>query len=211
MSQPQKIYELIPIVMEQVGAIPKKGENTFDNYKFRSIDDVYNSLQPVLAKNKVFFIPTVLESQEEKIQSSKGKVQQRVILKVQYKIYTTDGSFIECTVQGEGIDRSDKASNKALTAAFKYMLIQIFCIAVEGMDDADKESPEMDFVKGEDKSQKSISHVIRDGKYKGRNIEDIPKKELKDYVMKISSAIKKTGKETPVWFHELQQTMGEIA
>lgn len=117
MSDPKKIFGLIPKVMAEVGPIKKDGFNSFDKYKFRSVDDVYNKLQPVLSKHGVFFVPEVLESTEEKFSSQKGTSQVRIKLKVKYHIFADDGSTICSVVEGEAIDRGDKATNKALTAA----------------------------------------------------------------------------------------------
>lgn len=138
-----KIFTLIPKVMKQVGAIGKHGFNSFDKYPFRSIDDVYDRLQGPLSDNGVFFVPEVLEEKEEHIQSQKGTDMIRVKMKVRYTFFADDGSSFQTVVSGEAIDRSDKATNKALTAALKYMLIQVFCIAVKDQDDADNESPEI--------------------------------------------------------------------
>lgn len=137
----QKIYTLIPKIMGEIGAIGKNGENTYDNYKFRSVDDVYNKVQPVLVKHGVFFKPTVLESSENTVTSKSGAAQVRVKQKVEYTFYADDGSNFSTIVEGEAIDRGDKATNKAMTAALKYMLIQVFCIAIEGQNDADNSSP----------------------------------------------------------------------
>lgn len=139
----QQIYQLIPKIMQEVGAVGKGGYNAFDKYKFRSIDDIYNALQPVLAKNGVFIVPRIISSIENTIQSQAGKDQIRIKIKVEYKICAPDGSFVESIFEGEGIDRSDKATNKAAQASFKYMVSQLFCLAFEGMEDADKESPEV--------------------------------------------------------------------
>lgn len=136
-----RIFELIPKIMGEIGAIGKNGTNTYDNYKFRSIDDVYNKVQPVLAKNGVFFKPTVLESTESTVVSQKGAAQVRIKQKVEYTFYASDGSSFSTIVEGEAIDRADKATNKAMTAALKYMLIQVFCIAIDGNNDADSGSP----------------------------------------------------------------------
>lgn len=149
--------------MRDVGAIGKNGLNDFDKYKFRSIDDVYNKLQPALYKNGVFFIPQVLDSTEEKQTSQKGTQQVRIKLRVKYTIFADDGSSIETIVEGEGIDRSDKATNKALTAALKYMLIQVFCIAVEGQEDSDRETVEQGQEKAkfaDDETQKKAKDLI---------------------------------------------------
>lgn len=136
-----RIFELIPKIMGEIGAIGKNGTNTYDNYKFRSIDDVYNKVQPVLARNGVFFKPTVLESNESTVVSQKGAAQVRIKQKVEYTFYASDGSSFSTIVEGEAIDRADKATNKAMTAALKYMLIQVFCIAIDGNNDADGSSP----------------------------------------------------------------------
>lgn len=133
------IFQLIPKIMKEIGAIAKNGDNEEDDYKFQRIDDVKNKLQPILARHGVFFVPNVIESTEEKFQ----KFQVRVKIRVRYLIFAQDGSSTEATVEGEAIDDSDKATNKAMTAAFKYMLIQVFCIAIKGMDDADSTSPKI--------------------------------------------------------------------
>lgn len=176
---PQSIFVQIPKVMADVGPIGKDGYNAHDKYKFRSIDDVYNKLQPALAKHSVFFVPNVLESKEEKVTSAKGNEMLRTKIKVRYDVYSADGSKIETTVEGEAIDRGDKATNKALTAAFKYMLIQVFCIAVEGQEDADSESPEI----GKDQSDSDLgSYVPSVGKFSGQRLIDVDVFELDNYV-----------------------------
>jgi hypothetical protein len=211
-TKPIKIFTQIPLVMGDVGAIGKSGVNRDQNYKFRSIDDVYNKLQPALQKNGVFFIPQVIESKEEHGQTKSGSKNVRVKLRVKYTIYADDGSSIEAIVEGEGIDTSDKATNKALTAAFKYMLIQIFCIAVEGSVDADNEFPELQFVKENKKPSpgptKPADLTIANGKYKGKKVSAIPKEELKEYVQQIESASADAGKACPKWFLEMKKAAG---
>ena len=139
----KKIYELIPKIMNDIGSIGKDATNDFDKYKFRSIDAVYNALQPALSRNGVFIIPRVLESHETTGKTKSGGDNIRVKVKVEYEICASDGSSVKSIFEGEGIDTSDKATNKAVQAAFKYMLTQLFCIAFEGSEDSDKESPEV--------------------------------------------------------------------
>ena len=47
------------------------------------------------------------------------------------------------TVIGEGMDPGDKATNKALSIAFKYACFQLFCIPTEEMRDPDAEVHEV--------------------------------------------------------------------
>lgn len=139
----QKIYGAIIATMKDIGAIGKDQKNTFDGYKFRGIDDVYNALQPAMIKNGIFVAPTLLEMVQEDRTSRKGEQMIHTSLKVQFTFYADDGSFIETVVPGEAADRSDKSINKAMSAAFKYACFQTFCIPVAEMKDADAESPEI--------------------------------------------------------------------
>lgn len=138
-----KIFEAIANVMKDVGIVGKNSTNTYDNYKFRGIDAVMNALNPAMIKNKVFVMPTVLDSHREERTGNKGTMMMYTILTIKYTFYTDDGSSVECVVIGEAMDRSDKSTNKALSAAFKYACFQTFCIPTEEMKDADEETPEL--------------------------------------------------------------------
>lgn len=138
-----KIYKAISGVMKDIGAIGKDQENTFDKYKFRGIDDVYNALQPALIKNGVFAVPRLLEINQTDRVSKKGDQMIHTTVKVEYSFYAEDGSSVTVVVPGEAADRSDKSVNKAMSAAFKYACFQTFCIPVKEMLDADKDSPEI--------------------------------------------------------------------
>lgn len=138
------IYKAISGVIADIGAVGKDGMNIQQKYKFRSIDDVYNVLNPALAKNKVFIVPEILEERRETKQMKSGVAATFVICKIKYTFYAEDGSFIEAIVIGEGMDLGDKATNKAMAIGYKYVCFQVFCIPTEDLtDDPDKESPEL--------------------------------------------------------------------
>ena len=44
---------------------------------------------------------------------------------------------------GEGLDRGDKAINKAMSSAYKNLCFQLFCIPVEPNQDSEFESPQV--------------------------------------------------------------------
>ncbi len=49
-----------------------------------------------------------------------------------------DGSLHTVVMYGEAMDSGDKATNKAMSAAFKYACLEVFCIPTEGLiEDAD--------------------------------------------------------------------------
>lgn len=145
------IYESITKIMEEVPVIGKEKLNKQQNFKFRGIDDVMNALQPLLAKYKVFIVPEILEQLREERTSSKGGNLIYSICKIKYKFYAEDGTFIEAITIGEGMDSGDKATNKAMAIAMKYVLFQVFCIPTEEMKDPDGETPGESTKKREEK------------------------------------------------------------
>lgn len=138
-----KIYAAISAVMSDVGAVGKNDKNDFDKYKYRGIDAVMNALSPAMVKNHVFVIPQVIESSREDRESAKGGQLIYSIVKVKYTFYTDDGSSVEAVVIGEAMDRSDKSTNKAMSAAFKYACFQTFCIPTDEMKDSEADSFEI--------------------------------------------------------------------
>ena len=110
---------------------------------FRGIDAVMNAINPALLKHKVFIVPEVLEQSREERQTNRGGNLIYSICKVRYTFFTTDGSSISAIVIGEGMDSGDKATNKAMSIAFKYACFQVFCIPTEEMKDPDGESHEV--------------------------------------------------------------------
>ena len=139
------IYESINAVMQDIGAVGKNSRNSQQGFMFRGIDSVMNALNPALIKNKVFVVPQIIDQMREERQTSKGGTLIYSICKVKYTFYAEDGTSIEAVVIGEGMDSGDKATNKAMSIAFKYACFQVFCIPTEEMkeDDPDKESHEV--------------------------------------------------------------------
>ena len=135
------IYESISKIMEEIPAIGKTKKNVQQGFMFRGIDQVMNALQPLLSKHKVFIVPEVLEQIREERVTSKGGNLIYSICKIKYKFFAEDGTSIEATTIGEGMDSGDKATNKAMAIAMKYALFQVFCIPTEEMKDPDAETP----------------------------------------------------------------------
>lgn len=138
-----QIYELIPKVMAEVGAIEKARRNEQQKYFFRGIDDVLAAFQPVLAKHRVFYVPEVLDKDVTERETKNGTTLIYTTLAVAYTFYAPDGSNIRAVVVGEAMDTGDKSSNKAMSAALKYALLQIFCVPTEANEDADAQSHEI--------------------------------------------------------------------
>jgi hypothetical protein len=139
MAENGRIFEAISNVMAEIGAIGKEKKNLQQGFMYRGIDDVMNALQPALVKHKVFIAPNVLEERRDERPSQKGGTLFYTRLDIMFKFYTYDGSFIEAKVIGEAMDSGDKATNKAMSIAYKYACFQVFCIPTEEMIDPDAE------------------------------------------------------------------------
>ena len=139
----KNIYETISAVMGEIGAVGKDSKNQQQGFMFRGIDAVMNAISPALIKHHLFIVPEILEQTREERTNSKGTLLIYSICKVKYTFYAEDGSSISATVIGEGMDTGDKATNKAMSIAFKYACFQVFCIPTEEMVDPDAECHEV--------------------------------------------------------------------
>lgn len=147
-----KIFAAITGVINDIGIVSKDKVNKQQGFKYRSVDDVYSVLNPALAKNRVFILPEILDESREIKTTKNGTQMICVILKIKYTIYAEDGSHVETILKGEAMDTGDKAINKAMAIAYKYLCFQVFCIPVEDMSDPDAECPELDDGKNTSKS-----------------------------------------------------------
>lgn len=170
------IYESITKIMEEIPAIGKDQTNKTQGFKYRGIDDVMNTLQPLLSKNKVFIVPQILEQTREERITNKGGNLIYSICKIKYIFYAEDGTYIEAVTVGEGMDSGDKATNKAMAIAMKYALFQVFCIPTEEMKDPDGETPEGSKPKNQLISAKDAKRLQEIMENKGLNVQALLQK-----------------------------------
>jgi len=137
------IYSKIPAIMADIDHIGKDRKNQSQGYNFRGIDDMYNMLHRHFASHKVFYTSSVLEQSREERTNSKGTVMFYVVLTVKFTFYAEDGSNVDSVTVGEAMDSGDKASNKAMSTALKYALMQLLLIPTEEEKDTEADSPEV--------------------------------------------------------------------
>ena len=113
------IYECMGAIMRDMVAIGKDSTNRDQGFKYRSIDAIYNALQPLLAKHGVFTVSEVLDKTRHERTTSKGTVLAFTCLRMKYTFFAQDGSSVSCVVEGEGMDAGDKSSNKAMAVAHR--------------------------------------------------------------------------------------------
>jgi hypothetical protein len=137
-----QIYGLMAAVLKEVGVIEKGRRNVQQGYQFRGIDDVYEAVHPLFAKHGIFTVPRVLNEETNERTTQSGTVLRFVKLTMAYDFFAPDGSRVTAEMIGEAMDAGDKASNKAMSAAQKYALIQTFCIPTGSTPDADFQTHE---------------------------------------------------------------------
>lgn len=159
-----KVYESISKVMLELSkeGIEKSQKNTQQGYKYRGIDDVYNSLSRLMPKHSLVILPRVISRDVSERQTSKGGVIFYVTIVCDFDfVCAVDGSIHTVRTFGEAMDSADKATNKAMSAAYKYACLQAFCIPTEGDNDADATTHEVvpsSSEKNNDLKPRTVSH-----------------------------------------------------
>jgi hypothetical protein len=124
--------------------ISKNNRNQQQGYNFRGIDDVYNVLSPLLAEHGLCILPRMLSRSCEERQTQKGGTLFYVTVDAEFDfVCAEDGSKHTIKTFGEAMDSGDKATNKAMSAAYKYAAFQAFAIPTEGDNDADAQTHEV--------------------------------------------------------------------
>jgi hypothetical protein len=200
-----QIYSKIIEVMKGIDAIGKNRKNQAQHFNFRGIDDVYNELHKKFSEVGVFTVPEVLSEQRTERVSAKGGAVFYTTLRIKYHFFASDGSSVTATVVGEAMDSGDKSSNKCMSIAHKYALLQVFCIPTEEQKDPDAETVEVQAAAaplpklaiGNNKSNNdtgAASWVVDFGKYKDKSFTDIPLAEARSYANFLVTMARKDNK-----------------
>jgi len=128
------VYKAISAVAKDMAekGISKERENRQQGFQFRGIDQVYNALAPALVRHGLLILPLIIERTVTERQTQRGGVLFYVVVKAEFDfVGVEDGSVHTVTTYGETMDSGDKATNKAMSIAYKYAAFQTFCIPTE--------------------------------------------------------------------------------
>jgi len=142
MSQTETIGEItkaIAAVTGTVGPVAKTGENNHDRYKYASDYDLTRAVGPALAAQGLAIAPVAIDSSAYEAQTAKGNTERGVVMVVTWRVVHSSGEWLDIVTVGEGRDRGDKGSYKAMTGARKYALRLLFSLATT--DDAEEAGP----------------------------------------------------------------------
>lgn len=169
------IFLAIPKIIGELGPIGKDKENKEQHFKYRSIDQFYNAAAPLFGKHGIFTVPEILKREVREYATKSGNIWQSITLTIQYTIYAGDGSSVKGSVVGAGADPGDKADGKAMAIGHKYFLMQVLCVATEGLDDPDEHTPE-----GAVETPHKLLYNLMDDAERSATIEQFKVKKFSD-------------------------------
>lgn len=139
MGEPEKnLIQKAAAVMAAVQHVPKNGRNQFHGYNYATEADITECVRAEMAAQGLMLIPSVLNVEWGTVPTKSG-TDRLCTLTVEFTL--TDGvQDRKLQVLGEGQDRGDKATYKAMTGALKYALLKLFLIPTG--DDPEKDAPE---------------------------------------------------------------------
>ena len=139
-----KAINAVQAALSKTGIAKDRTNTQGAGYKFRGIDDVYNAIAPLLAEHGLCILPRMISRTCDEKQSQAGKALFYVTVEAEFDVVCAeDGSSHTIRTFGEAMDSGDKATNKAMSAAYKYAAFQMFAIPTEGDNDADGHTHEV--------------------------------------------------------------------
>ena len=134
--------------MKNIEYLAKDDQVAFGTTKYKAISEekVTTAVREQLVKQGIVIIPIMQESTVTELIRTDKSVNQRADVHTRYRIQNIDdvNDFIEVESNGSGVDTQDKAVGKAMTYAYKYMLLRTFAIPTG--EDPDKiSSAETDY------------------------------------------------------------------
>lgn len=139
------LVQALANVMAELPAISKKKHPSENGkgltYAYRGIEEITSEVQNLFATHGVVIVPQVRSREVVDIVVN-GNPWTDTFLEVGWLICGHGEQIPACTF-GVGRDNSDKGTNKAMTQAFKYLLLDLLCIS-DPSDDNDGTNTEAD-------------------------------------------------------------------
>lgn len=161
------IYQKINEVMKKIEYLAKDDKVEFGATKYKAISEekVTTAVRKQLVEQGIIILPISQESSVTELIRTEKSVNQRADVHTRYRIQNIDdvNDFIEVESNGSGVDTQDKAIGKAMTYAYKYMLLRTFAIPT-GEDPDKVSSAETDNKIGQEvEGNKVISQKLQAG------------------------------------------------
>jgi len=165
----ENIYQKINNVMTSIEYLTKDDKVEFGTTKYKAISEekVTTAVRKELVKQGIVILPVMQESTVTELIRTEKSVNQRADVHTRYRIQNIEDKddYIEVESNGSGVDTQDKAVGKAMTYAYKYMLLRTFAIPTgEDPDKISSAETDSKIAKEVDTEQKKpISEKLKAG------------------------------------------------
>ena len=126
------IYQKINEVMKNIEYLTKDDKVEFGTTKYKAISEekVTTAVREQLVKQGIVIVTVEQESENKELIRTDKSVNMLTTVHVRYRIQNIDdvNDFVEVESNGTGVDTQDKGVGKAMTYAYKYMLLRTFAI-----------------------------------------------------------------------------------
>lgn len=126
------IFEKINKVMENIEYLAKDDKVEFGTTKYKAISEekVTTAVREQLVKQGIVILPVMQESNNKELTRTDKSVNMLTEVHTRYRIQNIEdvNDYIEVESNGTGVDTQDKGVGKAMTYAYKYMLLRTFAI-----------------------------------------------------------------------------------
>ena len=126
------IFEKINEVMKRIEYLTKDDKVEFGSTKYKAISEekVTTAVRKELVNLGIVITPIEQTMNVTELIRTDKSVNQRADVNVKYRVQNIENveDFIVVSSSGSGVDTQDKAIGKAMTYAYKYMLLRTFAI-----------------------------------------------------------------------------------
>ena len=146
-EQTMNVYQLINKVqadIAKIGIAKDRACTQGASFKYRGIDEVYNVMAPLLSRHGLCILPRIVGRTCEERKSAKGNALFYVTVEAEFDFVSAeDGTRHLVRTYGEAMDSGDKATNKAMSIAYKNAILMTFSVPTEGDNDPDAQAHEV--------------------------------------------------------------------
>lgn len=212
------IYEKINAVMKEIEYLTKDDKVEFGNTKYKAISEekVTTAVRNELVKQGIVILPIKQESENKELIRTDKSVNMLTTVHVKYRIQNIEDTrdYIEVESSGTGVDTQDKGVGKAMTYAYKYMLLRTFAIPtgedpdkISSAETDEKMAWEADNTIINETKAKALESTISNNnisdetvtgilnKYEYTNTREIKMKDYMKIVTELQKSIKKGAKQ----------------
>lgn len=129
----RNVIQRIVDIKKSVGPVKKQERNSQQGWNFRGVDAVVNAVEDHMSAHGVVIYPSKTVTQKTTMTTNKGSQVNVSLVTVDYTF--TDGeTSITAQVSAESFDSGDKATTKAMSVAYRIVLLQTLTLPTDDRD-----------------------------------------------------------------------------